>query len=277
VPRGRSLADATLRSPLPPLPRALALLSRRYEEFYAESLQHGWPSFRDDEVNWDYVRVLPDGEAVSVDGTHLGHNLPDDDGNRYCINLVSVAGRSCDEWFGPGASSDDLLTTIVDLDVPEMFCSKYNLTAPCVYVHRSGPGSGCHLPGPPDACHRYVRVTYDSCPVYIRGAGGVDVDDRFDPVTGVLRACADDVVKVETTYWGPPAADPRPCGPQLVGADTAASQSQLPVTFVLALLAASAALVVTFAACGRRSKYAPTEVEIPPLDPDESYEDAALV
>ena len=217
------------------------------------------------------------GEAVSADGTHLGHNLPDDDGNRYCINLVSVAGRSCDEWFGAGASSDDLLTTIVDLDVPEMFCSKYNLTAPCVYVHRSGPGSGCHLPGPPDACHRYVRVTYDSC--HMRGAGGVDVDDRFDPVTGVLRACADDVVRIDTTYWGPPAADPRPCGPQLVGADTAASQSQqLPVTFVLALLAASAALVVTFAACGRRSKYhAPTEVEIPPLDPDESYEDAALV
>ena len=30
-------------------------------------------------------------------------------------------------------------------------------------------------------------------------------------------------------------------------------------------------------ACGRRSKYAPTEVEIPPLDPDECYEDAALV
>ena len=114
------------------------------------------------------------GETVSVDGTHLGHNLPDDAGNRYCINLVSVAGRSCDEWFGAGASSDELLTTIVDLDVPEEFCSKYNLTAPCVYVHRSGPGSLCHLPGPPDACHRYVRVTYDSCPVYIRGAGGVE-------------------------------------------------------------------------------------------------------
>ena len=54
---------------------------------------------------------------------------------------MSVAGRSCDEWFGAGASSDDLLTTIVDLDVPEEFCSKYNLTAPCVYVHRSGPGA----------------------------------------------------------------------------------------------------------------------------------------
>ena len=255
-----------------------APVGRSRADFLAESKKHGWPSFRDNEVYWDNVRVLANGETVSVDGTHLGHNLPDDVGNRYCINLVSVAGRSCDEWFGPGASSDDLLTTIVDLDVPEEFCGKFNLTAPCVYIHRSGPGSLCHLPGPPDACHRYVRVTYDSCPVYIRGAGGVDVDDRFDATTGVLRACADDVVRIDTTYWGPPTDDPRPCGPQLVGAETAAEASQkLPETYVLALLAASAAVVIAFAACGRRSKYAPTEVEIPPLDPDESYEDAALV
>jgi len=45
------------------------------EEFLTESRRHGWPSFRDEEVNWEYVRVLPDGECVSVDGTHLGHNL----------------------------------------------------------------------------------------------------------------------------------------------------------------------------------------------------------
>lgn len=38
---------------------------------------HGWPSFRDEEVNWDVVRVLSDGETVSIDGTHLGHNIPD--------------------------------------------------------------------------------------------------------------------------------------------------------------------------------------------------------
>ena len=31
-----------------------------------------------------------------LDGTHLGHNLPDGSGNRYCINLVSVAGRPLD-------------------------------------------------------------------------------------------------------------------------------------------------------------------------------------
>ena len=59
-----------------------------------ESRAHGWPSFRDEEVMKDNVRVLEDGEAVSVDGTHLGHNLPDHSGNRYCINLVSVAGHA---------------------------------------------------------------------------------------------------------------------------------------------------------------------------------------
>ncbi|KAL1507746.1 hypothetical protein AB1Y20_007358 [Prymnesium parvum] len=67
--------------------------SRSFEQFVRESRQHGWPSFRDEEVNWELVRCLPNGECVSVDGTHLGHNLPDGKGNRYCINLVSVAGR----------------------------------------------------------------------------------------------------------------------------------------------------------------------------------------
>ena len=65
---------------------------RSYERFIIESKKHGWPSFRDAEVNWEKVRILPDGECVSVDGTHLGHNIPDKNGNRYCINLVSVAG-----------------------------------------------------------------------------------------------------------------------------------------------------------------------------------------
>jgi len=65
---------------------------RTFEAFMKESLAHGWPSFRDEEVLTKFVRVLPNGEAVSLHGTHLGHNLPDRKGNRYCINLVSVAG-----------------------------------------------------------------------------------------------------------------------------------------------------------------------------------------
>jgi hypothetical protein len=45
------------------------------EEFLVESRAHGWPSFRDQEVNWDLVRCLPDGETVSVDGELVVHWL----------------------------------------------------------------------------------------------------------------------------------------------------------------------------------------------------------
>jgi hypothetical protein len=74
-----------------------APIGRSMNDFIKESASHGWPSFRDEEVNWDYVRCLRDGECISTTGTHLGHNIPDGKGNRYCINLVSVAGREADE------------------------------------------------------------------------------------------------------------------------------------------------------------------------------------
>jgi peptide methionine sulfoxide reductase MsrB len=76
-------------------PLFIAPIGRDVDEFIEESKYHGWPSFRDDEVVWNNVRVLKSsGETVSVDGTHLGHNIPSrDKRNRYCINLVSVAGN----------------------------------------------------------------------------------------------------------------------------------------------------------------------------------------
>ena len=76
-------------------PLFIAPRGRTVQDFVAESRQHGWPSFRDEEVVWENMRCLPDGgETVSVDGTHLGHNVPSSDGlNRYCTNLVSVAGN----------------------------------------------------------------------------------------------------------------------------------------------------------------------------------------
>ena len=75
-------------------PLFIAPRGRTMEEFKKESISHGWPSFRDAEVVWSNVRCLADsGESISTSGTHLGHNLPDERGNRYCINLVSVAGR----------------------------------------------------------------------------------------------------------------------------------------------------------------------------------------
>jgi peptide methionine sulfoxide reductase MsrB len=75
------------------LPLFEAPVNRTWREFWEESKQHGWPSFRDEEVDWENVRCLRGGEVVSLAGTHLGHNLPDKKGNRYCINLVSIAGR----------------------------------------------------------------------------------------------------------------------------------------------------------------------------------------
>jgi hypothetical protein len=89
----QALRTTTPKSPLTSTSRQ----GRTAEEFLAESANHGWPSFRDSEVVWDSVRVLTrgqsaEGETITADGVHLGHNLPDAKGNRYCINLVCVAG-----------------------------------------------------------------------------------------------------------------------------------------------------------------------------------------
>ena len=72
-------------------PLFVAPRGRSYAAFIDESRRHGWPSFRKQETNLTNVEILFGGEMVSKGGTHLGHNLPDNR-DRYCINLVSVAG-----------------------------------------------------------------------------------------------------------------------------------------------------------------------------------------
>ncbi len=52
-------------------PLFIAPRGRTFSEFKSESLSHGWPSFRDEEVVWDNVRCLPNGETISVDGESL--------------------------------------------------------------------------------------------------------------------------------------------------------------------------------------------------------------
>jgi hypothetical protein len=44
----------------------------------------------DAEVNWEKVRILPDGETVSLAGTHLGHNLVS-----QCDSLVRRTLNKC--------------------------------------------------------------------------------------------------------------------------------------------------------------------------------------
>jgi hypothetical protein len=91
LPTTINFYDSNTGVPLFTIPGILKL--RTIADFLQESRRHGWPSFRTDEVHWDYVRVLPNGETVSISGTHLGHNLPDTDGDRFCINLVCIAGN----------------------------------------------------------------------------------------------------------------------------------------------------------------------------------------
>ena len=47
-------------------PLFIAPKGRSFEDFVSESRKHGWPSFRDDEVVWENVRCLPNGEAVRI-------------------------------------------------------------------------------------------------------------------------------------------------------------------------------------------------------------------
>lgn len=90
----RASAEVTFYDSVTGLPLFVAPRGRSWQDFVAESRAHGWPSFRDVEVVWSNVRVVSGGETVSVNGTHLGHNLPDGSGNRYCINIVCVAGSA---------------------------------------------------------------------------------------------------------------------------------------------------------------------------------------
>jgi peptide methionine sulfoxide reductase MsrB len=88
-------------------PLFVAPVGRSYSSFKKESLDHGWPSFRPEETVADNVKVLFGGRMESICGTHLGHNLPDFSGARYCIDLVCIAGK---EVIVPG---DDSSSTIV--------------------------------------------------------------------------------------------------------------------------------------------------------------------
>lgn len=75
------------------IPLFIAPRGRSFEEFKEESLHHGWPSFRPEEIVSENVIIHDDGRMESRCLTHLGHNLPDDGIDRYCIDLVCMAGE----------------------------------------------------------------------------------------------------------------------------------------------------------------------------------------
>ncbi|KAL7434106.1 hypothetical protein ACHAXM_003881 [Skeletonema potamos] len=75
------------------LPLFIAPRGRSFDEFKEESLKHGWPSFRPEESVSENIIIYNDGRMESVCKTHLGHNLPEGGVDRYCIDLVCMAGE----------------------------------------------------------------------------------------------------------------------------------------------------------------------------------------
>jgi len=78
------------------LPLFVAPRGRTFQEWRVESENHGWPSFRPEEVVADSLILRAHDEVVSAcpQPTHLGHLFKDSKGGRYCIDLLCMAGQN---------------------------------------------------------------------------------------------------------------------------------------------------------------------------------------
>uniref|UniRef100_A0A7S4NEN2 Peptide-methionine (R)-S-oxide reductase n=1 Tax=Odontella aurita TaxID=265563 RepID=A0A7S4NEN2_9STRA len=108
------------------IPLFVAPRGRSFDDFYEESLHHGWPSFRPEEMVSENVIIHEYGRMESKCGTHLGHNLPQGGVDRYCIDLVCIAGTPLD-------------TTPIPLDESALTTEKFNAT---LYVSSAKENSG---------------------------------------------------------------------------------------------------------------------------------------
>merc|ERR1712070_1354563 len=75
------------------LPLFRAPRNRTFAEVEQDTDEHGWPSFRDEEVvTENVVTDQQSGYVTSKCGTHLGSYLPDAKGPRWCMDLSCIAG-----------------------------------------------------------------------------------------------------------------------------------------------------------------------------------------
>jgi len=75
------------------LPLFRAPMNRTLAEFQADTNDHGWPSFRPAEIIAANVRTDANGFVYSKCGTHLGSFLPDEKGDRWCLDTACLAGN----------------------------------------------------------------------------------------------------------------------------------------------------------------------------------------
>jgi peptide methionine sulfoxide reductase MsrB len=96
------------------IPLFVAPIGRSFEEFKRESDNHGWPSFRPEETVADNVIIHFGGRMESSCNSHLGHNLPDFSGARYCIDLVCIAGKPLTLQLDPSFNATNSNATNFD-------------------------------------------------------------------------------------------------------------------------------------------------------------------
>jgi peptide methionine sulfoxide reductase MsrB len=77
------------------LPLFTAPRGRTVADFQADTAEHGWPSFRPEElIAANVITNETTGFVTSKCGTHLGSYLPDEKGARWCIDLSCIAGHA---------------------------------------------------------------------------------------------------------------------------------------------------------------------------------------
>lgn len=69
--------------------------NRTLYDFKQDTIEHGWPSFREHEVfTKNVITNKATGQVTSACGTHLGSYLPDETGvPRWCMDLSCVSGN----------------------------------------------------------------------------------------------------------------------------------------------------------------------------------------
>lgn len=89
--------ETTFYDPVCGIPLFVVPRGRTLDDFKKETTEHGWPSFRDEELVKGNVFNVTGGAGVrSACGTHLGDNLPIGGHNRYCLDLACVSGNPAD-------------------------------------------------------------------------------------------------------------------------------------------------------------------------------------
>ena len=151
------------------IPLFVAPRGRTFEEFVQESLHHGWPSFRPAEIVSENVIIHDDGRMESKCLTHLGHNLPNGGIDRYCIDLVCMAGMPAIQ--ATNTTSVENTNTEKEFDDETIQASEFNATS---YESSAVENSGKH----PKTKQRILLTVGIIVPLLLVFAGYVFVQKR---------------------------------------------------------------------------------------------------